>query len=290
MTTYHHLVAEYARLVREGKSLALGGFPSASRRQRRPDAPKALFFAPHPDDETIVGGFALRLFRETGMNVINVAVTQGSKKARQAERFEELRNACDYLGYPVIATGPNGLEKINPRTRQQDPRYWADCVRVIAEILSNNQPRVILFPHEHDWNSTHIGVHFLIIDALKRMPENFQTFLVETEFWGQMDTPNLMVEISSENLADMIAATTFHIGEVRRNPYHLLLPAWMMDNVRRGAELVGGQGAGPPDFTFAILQRLREWKQGRIVEMLTSGKNVPASMNVGELFPGLEVH
>ena len=41
--------------------------------------------------------------------------------------------------------------------------------------------------------------------------------------------------------------------EVRRNPYHLRMPAWMMDNVRRGAELVGGQGSPAPDFCFCDL-------------------------------------
>ena len=83
----------------------------------------------------------------------------------------------------------------------------------------------------------------------------------------------------------MITATTFHVGEVKRNPYHLLLPAWMMDNVRRGAELVGGQGAAAPDFTFAALYRLRKWGQNRVIDVLAGGRNVPASRNVGELFP-----
>ena len=82
----------------------------------------------------------------------------------------------------------------------------------------------------------------------------------------------------------MIAATTFHAGELKRNPYHLLLPAWMMDNVRRGSELVGGQGGAAPDFTFAALYRLRKWRQGQITEVLKDGKNFPAAMNVGELF------
>ena len=36
----------------------------------------------------------------------------------------------------------------------------------------------------------------------------------------------------------------------------------MMDNVRRGAELVGGQGGAAPDFAFAALYRLRKWSQG----------------------------
>jgi hypothetical protein len=100
-----------------------------------------------------------------------------------------------------------------------------------------------------------------------------------------MDDPNLMVEISPEDLTDMVTATTFHVGEVQRNPYHLLLPAWMMDNVRRGTELVGGQGGVAPDYTFAALYRLSKWSQGGIQRCLSSGKHISRRTNVGELFP-----
>jgi LmbE family N-acetylglucosaminyl deacetylase len=281
---YKRFVSEYAGLVEGGKSYPLGNFEPARRPELAPDAPKALFFAPHPDDECIVGGLALRLMREARMNLINVAVTQGSKKERQAERLQELEAACKYIGFGLVTTGPHGLEKINPRTREQDIEHWANCVKVIANVLAGQQPRVILFPHEHDWNTTHIGTHFLIMDALKQMPAGFECFLVETEFWGQMTTPNLMIEISAEDLAEMITATTFHVGEVTRNPYHLLLPAWMLDNVRRGTELVGGQGGAAPDFTFAALYRLRKWRHGRVEEVLQGGKLVSQSENIGELF------
>ena len=54
------------------------------------------------------------------MRVVNVAVTQGSGKERQAGRWAELRAACDYLGFDLLATVPGGLEKINVKTRQQD--------------------------------------------------------------------------------------------------------------------------------------------------------------------------
>jgi hypothetical protein len=93
-----------------------------------------------------------------------------------------------------------------------------------------------------------------------------------------------MVEISPNDLADLITATTFHVGEVKRNPYHLLLPAWMMDNVRRGSELVGGQGGTAPDFTFAALYRLRKWTGGQVEKVLDSGKQISAATNIGELF------
>jgi LmbE family N-acetylglucosaminyl deacetylase len=284
MTPYHQLVSQYADLLKQGRSLPLGTFEPATPPNIAPDAPRALFFAPHPDDECIVGGMAMRLLREARMRLVNVAVTLGSKKERQTERLEELRDACHYLGFELVTTGPTGLERINPKTREQDPKHWAGCVQIIREILETHQPRVVLFPHDRDWNSTHIGTHFLVMDALRQMPAGFECYLVETEFWGAMADPNLMVEISANDLADMMAATTFHVGEVKRNPYHLLLPAWMMDNVRRGSEVAGGQGGAAPEFAFAALYRLRKWSGGQPKKVFESGKQVPCSMNIGELF------
>jgi LmbE family N-acetylglucosaminyl deacetylase len=284
MNPYLKFVTDCQRVVNDAKSIPLGGFPPAPRPQLPPDAPKALFFAPHPDDECIVGALALRIAREAGMELINVAVTQGSKKERQAERFVELQNACCYLGYGLQATAPCGLEKVTAKTRQNDQQLWAGMVKVIADILQQHQPRVILFPHERDWNSTHIGTHYLVVDALQQMPASFECFTIETEFWGAMDDPNLMVEVSASDVADLIAATTFHVGEVKRNPYHLTLPAWMMDNVRRGSELVGGQGGAAPDFTFAALYRLRKWSQGKLVKTYEGGKLLPANVRASTLF------
>src|SRR6266576_1694769 len=134
---YVGFVAGYARLVNDAKAFPLGGFPPAPRPQLAPDAPRALFFAPHPDDETIVGAMALRILREARMNLINVAVTQGRKRERQAERLAELKNACNYIGYGLQTTIPNGLEKVTARTRQEEPQLWAGMVKVIAEILTN---------------------------------------------------------------------------------------------------------------------------------------------------------
>jgi len=284
MTPYHQLVSQYTELLKQGRSLPLGTFPPASRPILSANAPRVLFFAPHPDDECIIGGMALRLLREAHMRVINVAVTLGSKKERRAGRLEELRQACNYIGFELVPTGPTGLERISPKTREQDPKHWAASVQVIQGILQNHQPRVVLFPHDRDWNSTHIGTHRLVMDALQQMPSGFECYLVETEFWGAMSDPNLMVEISANDLADMMAATTFHIGEVKRNPYHLLLPAWMMDNVRRGSEVAGGQGGTAPDFAFAALYRLRKWSSGQPTKLFEGGKQVPCSMNAGSLF------
>jgi hypothetical protein len=157
-------------------------------------------------------------------------------------------------------------------------------VRVIAGILANERPRILFFPHDRDWNSTHIGVHRLVTDALATLGPEFECFTVETEFWGQCDDPNAAVESSEEDLADLVAACSFHVGEVQRNPYHVVLPAWMMDNVRRGGELVGGQGGAAPTFTFATLYRVRRWRHGQLERFYTGGRMLPASQPAGSLF------
>jgi LmbE family N-acetylglucosaminyl deacetylase len=284
MNPYQKFISRITGAIQDAKSFPLGGFAPAPKPSLAPDAPRALFFSPHPDDECISGGIALRLLREAKMNVINVAVTQGSKKERQAERLHELKGACDHIGFGLITTRPSGLEGVNPKTRTEDPGHWSASVKVILEILEKHHPSVVMFPHEHDWNSTHIGTYWLVMDALKQMPADFEPFLVETEFWGQMTDPNLMVEISAQDLTDMISALTFHVGEVQRNPYHLLLPAWMLDNVRRGSELVGGQGAVAPDFTFAALNRLRRWRRGKVEKVFDGGKLISYCTNIGDLF------
>ena len=256
MNPYHQFVAAHARFATEGKGWPLGGFPNCPRPTVAPDAPTVLIFSPHPDDEVIIGGLALRLLREARWNVVNVAVTQGSNPARQAERLAELRACCECIGFGLVQTAPNGLEKVNVKTRAQEPEHWARSVKVIADLLTRHRPRVILFPHDTDWNSSHIGTHHLVMDALKTLPADFDCHLVETEFWGAMTSPNLMVEISANDLGDLITALTFHVGEVKRNPYHLSLPAWMVDNVRRGGKLesvlTGGRAVAQSDNVAAL--------------------------------------
>lgn len=285
MNPYHQFVSDCARLLHNAKSLPLGGFPPAPRPTLAPDAPKVLVFSPHPDDECIIGGLALRLLREAHWNVINIAVTQGSTPARQGPRLEELKAACQYLGFGLLQTGPNGLDRIKPDVRLNDPAHWAECVEVIAAILREQQPRVVFFPHDDDFNSAHIGVHHLLVDALKTLGDGFRTYVVETEFWHAMNGANLMVESGLADVVDLVTATSFHVGEVQRNPYHIRQPAWMQDNVRRGGEVVGGQGGMPPAYEFATLYRLRLWTGGHFERCVEGGRLIAATENPAVLFP-----
>src|SRR5437667_10086368 len=162
---YLDFVTGFARLIAEGSKLPLGGLPPIQAAPPPPNAPRALIFSPHPDDEVIIGGLPLRLLRELKMKVINVAVTLGSNQARQPERWKELTACCRHIGFGLMRAAPNGLEGVNVQTRTEHPKQWAESISRVVEILSEHQPRVIFFPHGHDWNSSHIGTHYLLLDA-----------------------------------------------------------------------------------------------------------------------------
>ncbi len=267
MNPYLSFIEAIAETIRAAKQIPGGGIQSCLSGSSA-DGGTALLFSPHPDDECITGLLPLRLMREAGMKVINVPVTFGSKIERQEGRARELRDACGFLGWEVHGRdGFQALEKTD-----------------VVEILKTIRPAVIFVPHSKDWNSRHISTHFLVVEALADMERNFSCTVIETEYWQAMEAPNLMVEADAATLADLVAATSFHVKEVERNPYHLSLPAWMQDNVRRGGELVGGQGGAVPDFMFATLYRLSRWENGACRAVLEHGRFISMNDNLKELF------
>lgn len=230
-----------------------------------------------------MGGLALRMLRELGANVVNVAVTLGSRPERRAERWLEVRQACDHLGFVLTRAGESGLDHVDPHIRAHHPRLWRQSVDAIVEILARHRPEVIFLPHEGDWHPKHVGTHHVVLDALSEMPD-FVCQVLETEYWATMTTPNLMVESGEDDVADLVMALSLHAGEVARNPYHLRFPAWMMDNVRRGAELVGHAGDRAPPFAFATLYRLSRWCEGRLHQAAQPGRILSRDAGLDALF------
>lgn len=284
MDSFAEYVRQFADLINAGAAIPL---PSATERaplpEANPDAPAVLIFSPHPDDEVIMGALALRLARQCQWRIVNVAVTLGSKVSRRGERRTELANCCRKIGFELLEIGPDGLESVNPAAAQANDRIWTEAVETIRRLLISYRPRLVLFPHEDDWNSTHIGVNRLLRQALAEAALSPGPWICETEFWGQMPSPNLLVESSTEDVADLVSALACHVGEVRRNPYHLTLPAWMMENVRR-AELVVGQGGAVPPIRFGTLYRLGRWRNG-CIDKSSTGRALLRPEDPAALFP-----
>jgi LmbE family N-acetylglucosaminyl deacetylase len=226
--------------------------PSSAFPPPAPDAPVALLFSPHPDDEVITGALPLRLQREAGARVVNIAVTLGSNPGRREPRRRELADACACLGWEFEVLDWPGVNADAP-----DPAVWARRVQAIVDILRRWRPRWVFYPHAHDHHPAHIGVHLLVTAALAELGNTAAPpWRIQSEYWHPLAQPNLLVECPPAHLAELTAALACHRGEIARNPYHLTLPAWMIDNVRRGAELVGSRTTPAPTFRFGTLYRV----------------------------------
>lgn len=246
-------------------------------------APVCMVFSPHPDDEAIVAALPLRLRHEDHWRVINVPVTLGSRQDRRAARWQEMQNCCTQLGFDVASVtdkAGSGLERAQIAHRRSDPTHWAANVARVAKLIKQYQPRAIVCPHAQDGHPVHIGTHWLVVDALRLLAPKQSVHLLLAEYWNTQLEPRLMVQASTAQVGHMLSALVQHTGEVARNPYHLTLPAWLMDGVRRGAERVSAPGSVAPDFDFAALYGWLLYEAGRLrkqnAAVLTSGQSLGA--------------
>jgi len=243
MNAWRKLVQAYEQALRVPLPAPISNLKSQIQnpKSKIPNSPTALLFSPHPDDECITGALPLRLQREMGWRIVNIAITLGSDPARREARRAELHAACSILGWETIVLG-------------WDLRTADDArVPALAALIREYRPAAIFYPHAADAHPAHLETHRLATAAAAAVPEAASLIHVQTEFWHPMAEPNLLAECPPDDLALLIEALSCHAGEVARNPYHLRLPAWMIDNVRRGAERVHGPGSPAPGFPFGTL-------------------------------------
>jgi len=220
----------------------------------------AAILAPHPDDECLMGLLPLRLKEECGFRIHVIPATLGSRTDRRAARLRELQESCRRLGFRLEG-GAAARSGIRP----------AD----LANRLVRMKPAVIFMPHAGDGHPTHQTVHRLGVAAMDAVPGGGWN-VVETEYWHPLRQPNLMVVAGADQVATLVEALNCHRGEMARNDYAARLPAWMIDNVRRGTERIVGMGAAAGAWTYAVLYRARRRMNSRW-EMSVRGPRVVES-------------
>ena len=226
-----------------------------------------MILSPHPDDECITGSLALRLLHENNAHIINVAVTLGSNKERQDERKKELLEACELLEIENLILNEN----------------WNKKKKELKSLIQKYQPDLIIAPHLKDLHPTHVKTGKLCKEVLTSLKK--QSVLVAwSEFWGQMARPNLLVEVPQEIIQLQMMALEKHAGEISRNPYHLRLPAWMMDNVRRGVELIKGAEKNASLIAFGVLYQLQICKDGKFSTPKLSHHILFSETDLGQMF------
>ena len=205
----------------------------------------------------------MRLKEECGIRIWVVPVTLGSRMDRRAARARELRAACRTLGFGVrfLATEEPAAE--------------------LPAVLAALRPVAVFLPHAKDGHPTHRATHRLGVAALDAAGGIFR--VVETEYWHPLEHPNLMVSAGEEQVGTLCEALSCHKGEVARNDYAARLPAWMIDNVRRGAELLGGAGSAAPEMAYATLYRARKRAGCKWQVPFKGGRCIESSEDAGRL-------
>jgi LmbE family N-acetylglucosaminyl deacetylase len=225
-----------------------------------------LILSPHPDDESIIGSLPLRLMHENNAHIINIAVTLGSKKTRQKPRLKELQNACTFLEMD--------LDVLN--------EDWSVKAKELKSLIQKYQPHLILAPHLKDHHPTHIKTGKLLEKVLKNSKLNL--LVAWTEFWGAIEKPNCLIEVPNEIVELQMKALAMHTGEISRSPYHLRLPAWMMDNVRRGGEIISNIGGEAPQMPFGVIYHLQLLKKGKLTNAKLPTPFLSSLADLGQIF------
>ena len=262
-----HYIADFAALLKTNLPTPTthAPLPQVDAWPKRVNGKRvALILSPHPDDESLTGALPLRLKEQGDWQIINLAITLGSKPERKKPRLQELANACAVLGFDLLLPAAEGFSLVTPETRDQSEKIWRSMVDRVVEILNHYRPDMLMLPNIRDGHRTHTGTYYLGMDALALMPKDFACHLVQSEFWHPNALPNLMIGLTHGDATALLTALSCHAGEVARNPYHQRFPAYLSDNVRRGSERVGGERADTAAFDFAMLYQIDRWQNGRI--------------------------
>ena len=115
-------------------------FELTNHTKKSPSPFTVMILSPHPDDESIMGSLSLRLLKENNCHVVNVAITLGSKKDRQAQRLKELTDACKILDFECILLSED----------------WKIKEKELKGLIQKYQPQLIIAPHLKDFHPAHI--------------------------------------------------------------------------------------------------------------------------------------
>ena len=191
------------------------------------NAPTAVHFSPHPDDEVIGAPGALLALRDAGWRIVNVACSLGRPEQRE-RRLGELEEACRRARFEL-------------RTANVDP----------AEVLDELKPDLVVGPSPHDRHPFHEKVGRTVLTAVAAAGEPKTVWL--WSIWGEPALPSLALELTDARLDEIAHALEAHEGELARADFERLIQARADVNGVIGAELVYGFGAPALPFPRAEL-------------------------------------
>ncbi len=153
-----------------------------------------LVIAPHPDDEVIGCGGAIRLRVERGERVSVVFLTSGELASKHLPREQvwEIREAEARAAAKIL-----GLAKLY-FLRQPDwmlGDHAKATTTALKAILEPEQPAVIYLPHSDDGHPDHQATLPILRAALRRCP-GLKPELLAYEIWTPLTAHDVTVDIT----------------------------------------------------------------------------------------------
>jgi len=258
MYTFKDFVRRYKKLMGEAARMRLPSNIVSPQWPLVSDAVRVLIVSAHPDDEILTGMPLGLRYRERGYRVVNVAVTLG-RPEQVDRRRTELEGACAYLGIELRVPLETGLRA---HIKSNDSDAWQVAMEAVRAIVAEIRPQVVITHHEDDGHPDHCATFRLTRDAMGGI-ENFGCLFITGEYWRDMSTPNLQLEVSPEHLVHLLNALSFHRGELERNRYDIFWPSLMHLNGRY-SEVVMGFGSPAAQFDFSVLYTIYDFREGSL--------------------------
>ncbi|MBT7579170.1 MAG: PIG-L family deacetylase [Candidatus Marinimicrobia bacterium] len=187
---------------------------------------KALFIAPHPDDESLGCGGTIQKLKDTGSQVYWMIVTRGYPD----DGFKQ--DAIDAKKEQIVrvneAYGFDGIFELGLRTTLLDTYQTREIIGKVGEILHQLKPDTLFIPHHSDVHSD----HRVIFDAVWSSSKSFRTPFVknilsyetvsETEFGipsgSRVFAPNVFIDIS-DYLERKLEIISIYHDEIQSHPF-----------------------------------------------------------------------
>lgn len=165
---------------------------------------KILFFAVHPDDETLGCGGTILKHKANNDQIYWVILTKANLKITTNQNFETIQK--QYVSESAQAYNFNEIFHLDFLTTELDTYPLGKIVEKLSTIISNVKPDVIYIPNRSDIHSDHKVAFEAIMSCTKSFRYPFITKILmyetlsETEFSPSLMpnafVPNYFVDIS----------------------------------------------------------------------------------------------
>lgn len=199
--------------------------------------PTVLHVGPHPDDEILGAGGALRALATNGWQVHNLACSLG-RPADHQRRRNELLCAAEKVGFETTIMNPPAKISSGDDLEQSE-EVIADAV---AELVTRTTADIVVSPHPHDGHHGHEVVARGVCRALSTMGDAGPRWWM-WGLWSDLPFPSIYVPFGDSIMAELCQGLAEYVGENARTPYDVLHPARAAAYAVLGPERVFGFGS-----------------------------------------------